>query len=168
MIASGHQKAQFCCELWFSLVLPYLVRKGKSFTFTQSHFRVLYAIPRLLVVQVIAPFFRARFFSAHVPSADDVTAREYLFGRIANFLDVAERPIICIDANSRYELFHYLDHIQAKASMYVFDAAQQLKTFMSNHSLSAAVCLQPFAQSASGTYTHKDLTKGRGSSRLPW
>ena len=89
MIASGHQKAQFCCELWFSLVLPYLVRKGKPFTFAPAHFRVLHSEPRLLVVQVTAPYFQARVISAHVPSADDVPARTALFSRIADFLAVS-------------------------------------------------------------------------------
>ena len=57
--------------------MPYLQIRGRSYCFSSQHLHVVYASPRLLVVDTGAPYLLMRLISAHAPAAKDFAARTY-------------------------------------------------------------------------------------------
>ena len=129
MIGAGAEAGQFGCELWFSIVIPYYTTRTVQRFFDRSHFFVVHASPRLLVVQANAPGHQGRYISAHAPTSHHLHERESFFKLLSRFVSVSCFLALNIDANARLNI---LDDPSAvsPALKRVVDAAQQFSDFL--------------------------------------
>ena len=87
ILASGTtDKHALGCSIWVSRFLPYLRVSGRSFCPSSQHLFVVYAILRILVVDVDAPYLRMRLISAHAPIAEDYSARTVFFDSLSKIV----------------------------------------------------------------------------------
>jgi len=155
MISSGAVLGQLSCELWFSLCLPYSVSQARvQHVFVSRDFLVLYARPRILVVQVDAPHLQARFISAHAPTSQNPLDRASFFLELEPWTQTSGPLFLFIDANARLDLLSKPHDASIKKRDY--DAAQQFHTYLSSNHLFATVQLEQFNVSAAGTHVNNN------------
>ena len=66
-VAAGHQGHNLGVELWIDMGLPYGHIGERPLLFHESHFLVVHASPRVLIVKVSAPGFVQTIVVAHAP-----------------------------------------------------------------------------------------------------
>ena len=141
------------CSLWYSRFLPYYQLNGKTFCFHMKHFFVVYD-PRLLVVDVDAPFLRMRTISAHAPIAKDHDAREAFFKLLFKYVQYPNRIMLFIDANSRPE--DAISTGKSGANAYLRAACKQFDEFLEKSKLCTTHLIPRFAPLTKDTWTsHK-------------
>ena len=80
-----------------------------------SQFHLVHAVPRMLVIDVEAPFLHWRFILCHLPSIDDYVGRVALIATLEFYLSGRRNFTMVIDANSRLDALESSpDHIKKK------------------------------------------------------
>ena len=142
------------CSLWFSRYLPYYQLNGKTYCFNMKQFFVVHTDPRLLVVDVDAPFLRMRLLSAHAPIAKDTDARAAFFKLLRKYVQYPNRIMLFIDANSRPE--ESISTFKSGANTYLRQACNQFDEFLELSKLCTTHSVPRFAPLTCDTWTsHK-------------
>ena len=114
-----------------------------------SQFQLVFASPRLLVVDVEAPFLSWRFVSCHLPSVDDYTGRITLIAILSFHIGGRRNFTVFIDANSRLDL---LEACAERAPKKYVLAVQQFSDFVFDNSIVATYQIDRFKAASSGTW----------------
>lgn len=159
IIASGtNPRHGLGCSIWASRFLPYYQLNGNSYCFHMKQFFVVHADPRLLVVDVDAPFLRMRMISAHAPIARDPSARVTFFKLLSKYVNHANRILIFIDANSRPQ--DTISNAKSGSNTYLRDASEQFTLFLETSKLGSSHGVSRFSNSTVDTWTsHKTRSK---------
>ena len=157
IISSGHTKHCLGCSIWISRFLPYLQLNGKLFCVTIKHVHVICSTPRLLVLDIDAPYLRIRIISAHAPTAKDAATRDSFFQDLGKYVLHPHRVMLFIDANSR-PTSDVSSLPGGQSNSQIKHAAHQFQQFLELHSLQSTHQVPIFQKAVSGTWTSPHST----------
>ena len=116
-----------------------------------QHLFVVFTIPRILVVDVDAPYLRMGFVSAHAPITRQYEARAAFFKLLGKYVTCQYPVTLFIDANARLE--ESIGTAKSGSNAYLRDAALQFSDFLDLHEFATIHSIPRFAAATTGTWT---------------
>ena len=155
--SSGGAQGNHGCSVWFSNALPDGFFRQRALSFQRRHFSVAHSSPRLLVVDVAAPYFEARVISGHAPHAlHPLEYKTAWWDSFTHFAQVNKMCFIGLDANSRRPLVLDLNHTSGHGKPHLPQNAQLFSTFLGTTKLQAASLHSPLQADSGGTWLSGD------------
>ena len=116
-----------------------------------QHLFVVHTSPRIIVVDVDAPYLRMRYISAHAPIAKNYDARANFFKSLSKYVTHKYPLMLFIDANARPE--DGIGGAKSGSNSQLRDASLQFYDFLDVNDLITTNQMGAFTQATSNTWT---------------